>query len=79
MSSRVGDQLCTSGQAINFPSFVRMAENPRFNDKVTGARITRTAEWWFVSIQIEMPDEVPVKKPVACGTHVGLNRLATLR
>ena len=51
------------GQEISIfsPSFVSMAEHPRFNGKVIGARITRTAEWRFVSIQIEMPDEVPVK------------------
>jgi putative transposase len=46
--------------------------------KVTGARITKTADWWFVSIQVEMPDPIPVKKPAACGIDVGLNRLATL-
>ena len=55
-----------------------MAENLRFKGKVTGARITRRADWWFVSIQIEMPDEIQVKKPAACGIDVGLNRLATL-
>jgi putative transposase len=47
-----------------------MAENLRFQGKVTGARITKTADWWFVSI--------PVQKPAACGMDVGLNRLATL-
>src|SRR5690348_3300927 len=55
-----------------------MAENLRFTGKVTGARITRTADWWFVTIGVEMPDEIPVKIPAACGIDVGLNRLATL-
>jgi putative transposase len=55
-----------------------MAENLRFQGKVTGARITRTADWWFVSIQVEMPETIPVPKPAACGIDVGLNRLATL-
>jgi len=58
--------------------WVNMAENLRFAGKVTGARITKTASWWFVSIQVEMPDEIPLKKPAACGIDVGLNRLATL-
>jgi putative transposase len=58
--------------------WVNMAENLRFVGKVTGARITKTADWWFVSIQVEMPDPLPVKKPAACGIDVGLNRLATL-
>jgi putative transposase len=58
--------------------WVNMAENLRFQGKVTGARITKTADWWFVSIQVEMPDTIPVKKPPAVGIDVGLNRLATL-
>src|SRR5437764_1636859 len=55
-----------------------MAENLRFQGKVTGARITKTADWWFVSIQVEMPETIPVQNPAACGIDVGLNRLATL-
>jgi putative transposase len=58
--------------------WVNMAENLRFVGKVTGARITKTADWWFVSIQVEIPDSMPVKKPAAVGIDVGLNRLATL-
>jgi putative transposase len=58
--------------------WVNMAENLRFQGKVTGARITKTADWWCVSIQVEIPDAIPVKKPAAVGIDVGLNRLATL-
>ncbi|GHO77980.1 hypothetical protein KSD_57510 [Ktedonobacter sp. SOSP1-85] len=58
--------------------WVNMAENLRFAGKVTSARITKTADWWFVSIQVEMPDEIPVKKSAAVGIDVGLNHLATL-
>ena len=58
--------------------WVNMAENLRFQGKVTGARITKTAQWWFVTIGVEIPEEMPVKKPVAVGIDVGLNRLATL-
>jgi putative transposase len=58
--------------------WVNMAEKLRFQGKVTGARITKTANWWFVSIQVEMPDTIPMKKAAACGIDVGLNRLATL-
>ena len=58
--------------------WVNMAEKLRFVGKVTGARITKTADWWFVSIQVELPDAILVKKPAACGIDVGLNRLATL-
>ena len=58
--------------------WVTMAENLRFTGRVTGARITKTAEWWFVSIQVELPAENPVMRPAAVGIDVGLNRLATL-
>jgi putative transposase len=58
--------------------WVNMAENLRFAGKVTGARITKTADWWFVSIQVELPDSIPVNKLAAVGIDVGLNRLATL-
>jgi putative transposase len=58
--------------------WVDMAENLRFKGKIKGARITKTADWWFVSITVEMPDEQPDKKPAAIGIDAGLNRLATL-
>ena len=58
--------------------WVNMTENLRCAGKVTGARITKTADWWFVSLQVEMPDAMPMKKPSAVGIDVGLNRLATL-
>jgi putative transposase len=55
-----------------------MAENVRFQGKAIGARITKTADWWFVSIQVELPDVLPEKKKAAIGIDVGLNRLVTL-
>src|SRR5262249_40899809 len=58
--------------------WVNMAETLRFAGKVTGARITKTSDCWFVSIQVELPDELRGQKPAAVGIDVGLNRLATL-
>jgi len=74
------DQLELGDHRIWIPKlgWVNMAENLRFTGKVTGARITKTADWWFVSIQVEIPETVPVKRPAAVGIDVGLNRLATL-
>src|SRR5260370_1290899 len=74
------DQLELGDHRIWVPKlgWVNMAENLRFIGKVTGARITKTADWWFVSIQVELPDAVPVNRPAAVGIDVGLNRLATL-
>jgi putative transposase len=74
------DQLELGDHRIWIPKlgWVNMAENLRFKGKVAGARITKTADWWFVSIQVELPDALPEKKPAAVGIDVGLNRLATL-
>jgi putative transposase len=58
--------------------WVNMAETLRFKGNVIGARITKTADWWFISITVEVPDSPPVKRPAAVGIDVGLNRLATL-
>ena len=58
--------------------WVNMAENLRFKGKVTGARVTHTADWWFISITVDLPEELPDKRGPAVGIDVGLNRLATL-
>ncbi len=57
---------------------VNMAEKLRFSGKILSARISKTADWWFVSITVEMPAEVPVNTNPPVGMDVGLNRLATL-
>jgi len=57
---------------------VNMAESLRFQGKLLSARISKTASWWFVSITVEMPDEVPLNTHPPLGVDVGLNRLATL-
>ena len=74
------DQFELADHRIWIPKlgWVNMAETLRFQGKVTGARITRTADWWFVSISIELADEKPERRAAAVGIDVGLNRLATL-
>ena len=60
--------------------WVNMAEKLRFNGKVTGVRITKTADWWFASITVELEDPPPQTSHQgtrAIGIDVGLNRLAT--
>ncbi len=77
------DQLELGDHRIWIPKlgWVNMAENLRFNGKVTGARITKTADWWFASITVELEDaqpDPPHPPTHAVGIDVGLNRLATL-
>ena len=55
-----------------------MAETFRFSGKILAARISKTAAWWFVSITVEIPDEIPWNTHPPVGIDVGLNRLATL-
>jgi putative transposase len=45
---------------------------------VTGARITKTAEWWYVSLTVDLPEERREHRPAAVGIDVGLNHLAML-
>jgi len=57
---------------------VNMAESLRFSGKILSARISKSASWWFVSITVQMPNEVVSHQKSPVGVDVGLNRLATL-
>jgi len=74
------DQMEVGDHQVWIPKlgWVNLAENLRFQGKVTGARVTRLADWWFIAITVEVPDAQPTKRPAAVGIDVGLNRLATL-
>jgi putative transposase len=74
------DKFSVGGHWIDVPKLgrVNMAENLRFAGKILSARIGKTADWWFVSITVEVPDERPVNTHPPVGIDVGLNRLATL-
>ena len=53
---------------------VNMAENLRFSGKILAARISKTACWWFISITVQMPDEMAVNPHPPVGLDAGLNR-----
>jgi putative transposase len=74
------DKFSVGDHWIDVPKLgrVNMAESLRFSGKIMSARISKTASWWFVSITVEMPDEVPLNNLPPVGVDVGLNRLATL-
>ncbi len=74
------DQFEVGDHRVHIPKlgWVNMAENLRTSGKITGARISRTADWWFISITVEVLDGKPEKRKAAVGVDVGLNRLATL-
>lgn len=74
------DKFTVGDHWINVPKLgrVNMAEQLRFSGKILSARISKTASWWFVSITVEIPDEIPLNNHPPVGVDVGLNRLATL-
>jgi putative transposase len=57
---------------------VNMAESLRFSGNILSARISKTGDWWFVSIPVELADRVPENARPPVGIDVGLGRLATL-
>jgi putative transposase len=76
------DQFKINGRAIRIPglNWVRMTEELRLTGKILGATVSRTAENWFISIQVEMPDPAPIHsgKSQAVGVDLGVMNLATL-
>jgi putative transposase len=57
---------------------VNMAETLRFSGKILGATIGRTGSYWFISIQVEMEQAIPVNTNPPVGIDVGISRLATM-
>ena len=59
-----------------------MTEELRFSGKIMSATVSRTADKWFVSITVEIPDETSqLNRPEnqsAVGVDLGISALATL-
>lgn len=74
------DKFDVSGHWLKVPKLglVNMAEKLRFAGKILSAYITRTADWWFVSITVDLPDAKQIPPSGQVGIDLGINRLATL-
>jgi putative transposase len=76
------DQFEISGMKVWIPllGWVNMAEGLRFSGKVIGAAVSRRADKWFISIQVEMPDieTAHTSESQAVGVDLGVKALATL-
>ena len=61
---------------------VRLAERLRFDGKVLSATVSRTADHWYISIQVEIARPEPIHDKIsenqAVGVDVGVGRLAVL-
>jgi putative transposase len=59
------DQFVIEGEKMRVPSlgWVRLAESLRFEGKVMGATINRTAGEWYAAVQVKMTDPAPIHDP----------------
>src|SRR5580765_2994347 len=77
------DKFYLEGQSIHLPKLglVEMTENLRFAGKIIGATVSRTADRWFVAIQVEVPDRQAKKNRTShkiTGVDFGIKAAATL-
>lgn len=77
------DKFRVAGKTIRLPKAgnVAMAEPLRFKGKILGATVSRTADRWFVAIQVDVPDPVFYRKRThngIVGVDLGLHAAATL-
>jgi len=73
--------VAVSGKHVKLPviGWVRMKEPLRFSGKVMSAVVSRTADQWFVSLTVEVPDAIPHRENQAVvGVDLGVKALATL-
>lgn len=76
------DQFRIDGERIHVPKlgWVRMREPLRFDGKIMGAVVKRTAGRWFIAVQVEMPDS-DTRHTSPCsfvGIDLGISTLLTL-
>jgi putative transposase len=74
------DRFSVEGHSIHISKLgtVNMTEALRFTGKMVSATVSMKAGWWFVSIRLELPNEIPERCTKAVGIDVGIKRLATL-
>lgn len=75
------DKFETVGLNIRIPKlgWVRMRESLRFEGRILSAVVSRTANKWFVSIAVEIPDSLTVcENQETVGVDLGIKTLVTL-
>ena len=76
------DQFTINGSRVHIPKlgWVRMHEPLRFIGKVVEGTVSRTADRWFLSVTVEMPDPPSVRRESQAvgGVDLGVSALATL-
>jgi putative transposase len=77
------DKFTLMGKTIRLPRIgdVAMTEELRFKGKILGATVSRTADRWFVAIQVEVPDAQCYRRRTAHdvnGIDLGVTAAATI-
>jgi len=75
------DTFETDGKKIRLPKigWIRMREALRFEGRLLSATVSRRAQRWYVSIQVEVEDKPIVRKNHGTvGVDLGISHLATL-
>jgi putative transposase len=73
------DKFSVDGFEIRIPKLgtVNMTEHLRFEGRIMSAVVSYRAGWWFVSLSVEVPQEVPTHSGGAVGIDLGIKALAT--
>jgi len=75
------DKFTVDGHHLRIPNlgWVNMAEELRFQGKIMGAVVSKVADWWFVSITVEVEKPAPILwEKESIGVDLGVKTLATL-
>jgi putative transposase len=68
------DKFEISGKSIRLPKigWITLKEALRFEGKIMGANVSRTADHWFVSVQVDVPDQT-LKRARTANDTVGVD------
>jgi len=75
------DHFRLAGKKIRIPrlGWVRMREALRFTGRVVSATVSRIADMWFVSLNVELSQPpLPCESQAGVGVDLGIRKLATL-
>lgn len=75
-----GDQVKIIGKKVKIPNlgWIRLRESLRFEGKINSVTISRTADYWFISVSVETKDKpAPCENQASVGVDLGIKALAT--
>lgn len=76
-----GDQIQIVGNKVKIPNlgWVRLREFLRYEGKINGVTISRSADYWFLSVSVETCQRLtPCENQASVGVDLGIKTLATL-